>query len=59
MLLCNTNHRWIYVIVSATILDGILPKGRNPGPTLELLIELIAKIVPQIIKPRALLVSER
>jgi hypothetical protein len=59
MLFYNTYHRWIYVIVSVTILDGILPKGRNPGPTLELLIELIAKIVPQFKKPRALLASER
>jgi hypothetical protein len=59
MLLYNTNHRWIYVIVSATILDGLVPKGRNPGPTLEPLKEFIAKLVPQIIKQRALLASKR
>jgi hypothetical protein len=47
------------VIVSATILDGLVPKGRNPGPTLELLKEFIAKLVPQIIKQRALLASKR
>jgi hypothetical protein len=59
MLLHNTNHRWAYVIVSAPILDGFAPKGRNAEQTLELLKEFIATLAPQIIKPRALLVSER
>jgi Protein of unknown function (DUF3485) len=59
MLLHNTNHRWAYVIVSAPILEGFVPKGKNTEQTLEVLKEFIATLAPQIIKPRATLVSER
>jgi hypothetical protein len=55
MLLHNTNHRWAYVIVSAPILEGITPQGKNAEQTLVMLREFIASLAPEIMKfhPRA------
>lgn len=51
MLLHNTNHRWAYVIVSAPILKGFAPHGKNQEETLEELKAFIAELAPEIMKP--------
>lgn len=51
MLLHNTNHRWAYVIVSAPVLEGLVPGGKSQEKTQELLEQFIAKLAPQIMKP--------
>jgi hypothetical protein len=50
MLLHNTNHRWAYVIVSAPVLEGITPEGKNADQTLAMLKDFIAFLAPQIMK---------
>lgn len=47
----NVNHRWAYVIVSAPILDGFVPGGKNSQETLDSLKSFIAELAPQILKP--------
>lgn len=51
MLLHNTNHRWAYVIVSAPVLEGFAPQGKNIEQTLAMLKGFIAELAPQILKP--------
>jgi hypothetical protein len=51
MLLHNTNHRWAYVIVSAPILEGLAPGGKNMQETGKFLEEFIGKLGPEIIQP--------
>jgi len=48
MLLRNTNHRWAYIIVSAPVLDGFVPGGKNEEQTLEAINKFIGKIGPEI-----------
>jgi EpsI family protein len=50
VLLHNTNHRWAYVIVSAPILEGIAPHGKNEEQTLAMLKEFIGSLAPRITK---------
>jgi hypothetical protein len=50
MLLQNTNHRWAYVIVSAPVLEGITPEGKNADQTLAMLKDFIAFLAPQIMR---------
>jgi Protein of unknown function (DUF3485) len=50
MLLHNTSHRWAYVIVSAPVLEGITPGGKNADQTLATLKDFIAFLAPQIMK---------
>jgi hypothetical protein len=49
MLLHNTNHRWAYVIVSAPILEGLAPNGKNQEQTLGMLKQFIGNVVPDIV----------
>jgi hypothetical protein len=57
MLLSNTNHRWAYVIVSAPVLEGVDPRGKNAEQTLAVLKDFIAELAPQILKPDVHLVA--
>jgi hypothetical protein len=57
MLLHNTNHRWAYVIVSAPVLEGIEPGGKNSEHALAMLKDFIAELAPQILKPDVHLVA--
>ncbi len=50
MLLHNTNHRWAYVIVSAPVLEGIAPQGKNAEQTLIMLKDFISSLAPEIMK---------
>lgn len=42
------SHRWAYVIVSAPVLDGFVPGGKNQEQTLESLKAFIGEIAPDI-----------
>jgi hypothetical protein len=53
MLVRNTNHRWAYVIVSAPVLEGVAPQGKNAEETLLMLKEFIACLAPEIMKSDA------
>lgn len=48
MLLHNTNHRWAYIIVSAPVLEGFAPNGRNTMETDEALRNFISQLAPRI-----------
>lgn len=50
MLLHNTNHRWAYVIVSAPVLEGFTPDGKNAEQTLNMLKEFIGQVAPEIMQ---------
>jgi len=50
MLLHNTNHRWAYIIVSAPILEGFTPDGKNAEQTLDELKKFIGEVAPQIMQ---------
>lgn len=54
MLLHNTNHRWAYVIVSAPVLEGFVPGGKNAEETREMLEDFIRNLAPKIMKPEVL-----
>jgi len=49
MLLHNTNHRWAYVIVSAPVLEGLVPGGKSAPETLRILERFVSEIAPHII----------
>jgi hypothetical protein len=51
MLLHNTNHRWAYTIVSAPVLKGFAPDGKNQEETLDSLKSFVAELAPEILKP--------
>ncbi|MEI6494359.1 MAG: EpsI family protein [Verrucomicrobiota bacterium] len=42
------SHRWAYVIVSAPVLDGFIPGGKNQDQTLETLKTFIGEVAPEI-----------
>ncbi|MDX2079358.1 MAG: exosortase-associated EpsI family protein [Terrimicrobiaceae bacterium] len=46
----GVSHRWAYVIVSAPILEGFTPGGKNADETLKMLTEFIGSIAPDIMK---------
>ncbi len=48
----GVSHRWAYVIVSAPVLDGFVPGGKNQEQTLEMVKEFIGEIGPEIILSR-------
>lgn len=50
VLLHNTNHRWAYVIVSAPVLAGFTPGGKNLEETRTFLLNAIRELAPQIMK---------
>jgi len=44
----GVSHRWAYVIISAPVLDGFVPGGKNQEQTLEMITEFIGEIGPEI-----------
>jgi EpsI family protein len=47
----NINHRWAYVIVSAPVLDGFTPSGKNQEETMKMLESFVGEIAPKIMEP--------
>lgn len=54
MLLHNRAHRWAYVIVSAPVLEGFAPNGKDEAATYEMLKSFIPEIVPTFQKSEQL-----
>lgn len=54
MLLHNTNHRWAYIIVSAPILAGFTPDGKDEAETQAMLEKFIAEIGSSIMAKETL-----
>lgn len=50
MVFHNINHRWAYVVISAPVLKGLAPHGRDLHQTDELLSQVVAELAPQIMK---------
>jgi len=48
LLLHNVTHRWAYVIVSAPVLEGFVPHGKNKAQTEEMLKNFISTAAPDI-----------
>lgn len=53
MLLYNVNHRWAYVVVSAPILEGLVPHAKSESEVLAMLENFISELAPQIMKDSA------
>ena len=53
MLLHNVNHRWAYVIVSAPVLEGFTPNGKDKEETLAMLKKFVADVVPTFVLDKA------
>lgn len=47
----NVNHRWAYVIVSAPVLQGFAPNGKNQDETMDMLKKFVGEIAPKIMEP--------
>jgi EpsI family protein len=47
----NINHRWAYVIVSAPVLEGFTPNGKNQAETMKMLESFVGEIAPKIMEP--------
>jgi hypothetical protein len=47
----NVNHRWAYVIVSAPVLEGFAPNGKNQEQTMKMLESFVGEIAPEIMEP--------
>jgi hypothetical protein len=50
MVFHNINHRWAYVVVSAPVLKGLAPHGKDLQQTDEMLSASIAELAPKIMK---------
>ena len=50
MVFHNINHRWAYVVVSAPVLKGLAPNGKDLEQTDELVTQAIAELAPKIMK---------
>ncbi len=50
----NTNHRWAYVVVSATVTSDFHPNGKDYEETLAMLKEFTKQIVPYFIEDEVL-----
>jgi len=50
MVLHNINHRWAYVMVTAPVLKGLVPGGRDVSQTDELLQHFVSEVAPAIMK---------
>ena len=46
----HKNHRWAYIAVSAPVLEGFLPGGKNVTATQTMISDFIAQIAPGIMK---------
>jgi hypothetical protein len=49
----HKNHRWAYIAVSAPVLEGFLPGGKNVTATQSMISDFIAQIAPGIMKKSA------
>lgn len=47
----NVNHRWAYLIVSAPVLEGFAPNGKNEEQTMQMLEKFVGEVAPQIMVP--------
>lgn len=47
----NVNHRWAYLIVSAPVLEGFKPNGKNQEQTLAMLKDFVAEVAPEVMTP--------
>lgn len=47
MVTKNIQHRWAYIIVSAPVLEGFEPNGKNDEETLNMLKDFIRQAVPK------------
>ncbi|MEI7864540.1 MAG: exosortase-associated EpsI family protein [Chthoniobacterales bacterium] len=47
MVVKKLQHRWAYVIVSATVLDGLKPGAKSDAKTLDMLEDFIRQAVPK------------
>jgi hypothetical protein len=50
MVFHNINHRWAYVVVSAPVLKGLMPDGRDLEQTDEMLSRSVSELAPEIMK---------
>jgi hypothetical protein len=50
MVFHNVNHRWAYVVVSAPVLQGLIPNGKNLEMTKEMLFSIVSELAPKIMK---------
>lgn len=50
MLFHNTNHRWAYVVVSAPVLKGLAPGGKNVEQIDVMMKEAVSELAPKIMK---------
>lgn len=50
MVFHNTNHRWAYVVISAPVLDGLVPGGKNIGQTDDMMKKAVSELAPKIMK---------
>lgn len=46
----HRNHRWAYVAVSAPVLEGFTPGGRNPEGTQKMITDFISVMGPSVMK---------
>ena len=44
------NHRWAYVAVSAPVLEGFKPNGRNADDTMIVVADFISQMAPLVMK---------
>jgi Protein of unknown function (DUF3485) len=44
----HKNHRWAYIAVSAPVLEGFMPGGKNPNDTRAMISQFISRIAPGI-----------
>jgi hypothetical protein len=50
MVFHNVNHRWAYVVLSAPVLKGIVPGGKDLKLTDEMLNDAVRELAPKIMK---------
>ena len=50
MVFHNINHRWAYVVVSAPVLKGLLPNGKDLEQTDHVLSDFVSELAPKIMK---------
>jgi len=46
----NTQHRWAYIVVSGTVLEGLQANGKNEAETFEMLKSFIRDMSPYLLK---------
>jgi hypothetical protein len=46
----HKNHRWAYIAVSAPVLQGFMPNGKDAKATQKMIIDFIAALAPSVMK---------